>query len=537
MEGVRRTEQPSGLGRRLLAGASLGVVGVAVALLVIRLPLPVAVAFGLAAIGLAAAAAWPFVGLLLFVGLLYARPEDTFPELVGLRLILIVGSTVFLVWALRSVSARRMPVWSPSLGWMLAFCAAALLSLLPLPAALLGEGVNELARLLIILVLVTQLVHGETRTRVLCAVLVLMSARLALGSILNYYGGEALRSEQGLRALGTGAFDDPNDVALTLVPAVPLALVGLSRRAWGRWCWLGRLGSAACLALMLWGIYLTNSRGGMIALAGAFFVLALLRFGWRGALLGALAGVAVVLLGPSRMAELSGGDESAAGRIGAWRVGLELLAARPLTGVGMGQFTQYNELTAHNSLLLALAELGLLGGLCWVGLFVSAIRRAVSGIRVFGCSGVQGGSPGSAGILPAWPDRNHAGRMPALPAPDPEHLNTRIPEYLLLPALHRAALAGLIGYLIAAMFLSKTYFEIPYIYLGLLVALDRERALASAEGLPSCSCSCSSSALVRKLPRTRTSTSTMGWTTDMLLTVGVTVLGIAAIAAAVARFG
>src|SRR4030095_2455978 len=118
----------------------------------IRLPLPVALAFGLAAVGLAAAAAWPFCGVLLFVGLLYLRPEDTFPELVGLRLILIVGSAVFLIWALRSVSARRAPAASPALGWLLAFAGAALLSLLPLSPGLLGEGINELARLVILLV-------------------------------------------------------------------------------------------------------------------------------------------------------------------------------------------------------------------------------------------------------------------------------------------------------------------------------------------------------------------------------------------------
>ena len=76
--------------------------------------------------------------VLLFVGLLYLRPEDTFPELVGLRLILIVGSAVFLVWALRSVSARRAPVAAPALGWMVAFAGVAVLSLLPLSPSLLG---------------------------------------------------------------------------------------------------------------------------------------------------------------------------------------------------------------------------------------------------------------------------------------------------------------------------------------------------------------------------------------------------------------
>ena len=39
------------------------------------------------------------------------------------------------------------------------------------------------------------------------------------------------------------------------------------------------------------------------------------------------------------------------------------------------------------------------------------------------------------------------------------------------PALGQAVFASLIGYLIAAMFLSKTYFEIPFIYLGLAAAV------------------------------------------------------------------
>src|SRR5262245_59927751 len=104
--------------------------------LVTRLPLPVAVAAGLAIAGVAVAAAWPFAGTLLFIGLLFIRPEDTFPELAGMRLVLLVGSAAFGGWALQALSARQAGSsgghWTPALGWTIAFAAIALASMWPL---------------------------------------------------------------------------------------------------------------------------------------------------------------------------------------------------------------------------------------------------------------------------------------------------------------------------------------------------------------------------------------------------------------------
>jgi putative inorganic carbon (HCO3(-)) transporter len=453
--------------RELIAPTCLAAAALGVAALVARLPLPVASALVIAAVGIAVALAWPYVGLMLFVALLYLRPEDSFPELIGMRLILLAGGAAFLGWAIRCLSARRVPVWPPPLAWMLAFAGWALVSTLPLPPAEIMERATDVARLAIIMVLITQLVDRPRRLHLFCALVVLASAWLAGMTLFRYYGGQALRSAQGFRALGTGAFADPNDTALALVPAVPLAIAGLAGiwqagRA-GAARWPGRLFGGLCLVLLLWAIYLTNSRGGLVALAGTLLVFSALRFGWRGVVVGGLVAAALLLVGPSRIAALSAGDESAAGRIGAWRVGLDLLAARPVAGVGMGRFTDYNELTAHNSFVLALAELGIFGGVCWVALFVSAIWRAILALRA---------------------------------GPDPAD-----------SLLAQAALASVAGYLIAAMFLSKTYFEVPFIYLGLLIVIGRQLALT--RGLE---------AQHRRYGR------------DFAIAAGLTLLGIAAIA-------
>jgi O-antigen ligase len=60
-----------------------------------------------------------------------------------------------------------------------------------------------------------------------------------------------------------------------------------------------------------------------------------------------------------------GADSSSEERLGCWSEALSMFRENPLTGVGAGQFTEHHFLTAHNSFLLTLAELGPLGFLLW----------------------------------------------------------------------------------------------------------------------------------------------------------------------------
>jgi O-antigen ligase len=63
-------------------------------------------------------------------------------------------------------------------------------------------------------------------------------------------------------------------------------------------------------------------------------------------------------------------EESNAGRLDAWSAGLGMFRQQPFFGVGFNQFTEHNELTAHNSFVLCFAELGLFGYFFWLALLL-----------------------------------------------------------------------------------------------------------------------------------------------------------------------
>ena len=61
-----------------------------------------------------------------------------------------------------------------------------------------------------------------------------------------------------------------------------------------------------------------------------------------------------------------------------------MLKSHPLLGVGFDRFTEYHERVAHNSFVNTFAEMGVVGGFCFVGLFYwhfvgTGSRRNVAG--------------------------------------------------------------------------------------------------------------------------------------------------------------
>ncbi|MFT3859339.1 MAG: O-antigen ligase family protein, partial [Aquabacterium sp.] len=165
-----------------------------------------------------------------------------------------------------------------------------------------------------------------------------------------------------------GFLNDPNDLSMAILMVLPMQ-VYLAHRAglimklfW--WCAAG---------LSLWAVKLTNSRGAILALAAMLMHHGVQRYGLIRSLLVAPFMLApIIIFGPSRMNEISDDEESAEGRVESWFEGFHMLASHPLFGVGKGLFTEYNYLTAHNSYVLALAELGLIGYFVWLsGVFFS----------------------------------------------------------------------------------------------------------------------------------------------------------------------
>jgi len=220
-----------------------------------------------------------------------------------------------------------------------------------------------------------------------------------------------------------GIFNDPNDLALLFVVSVGLLLPFI----FGRSVYIQRLLSVFLVGMLFYGIYLTNSRGGLLALMATvffYFVRQTRRFA-LGGLIGGLVAVTIFALGPSRLWLISAGASAAYGRIELWYEGILMLKSNPLFGVGYGMFMEDVPQTAHNSFILAAAELGMVGLFFWMGLIYSSFKSL---------SLIQEKVP---------------------------HLRT----YAL------GLQSALIGFCAAAFFLSRTYVILPYILFALSGAL------------------------------------------------------------------
>ena len=169
--------------------------------------------------------------------------------------------------------------------------------------------------------------------------------------------GEAATLTQ-LRA--SGIYNDPNDLCLILTTGSVccLALSVTAANLLTRIVWLIPIGAFG------YATVLTQSRGGLLGLFAAVFVLLCLKFGPRRGAIRALIALplALVAIG-GRQADLNTeGEDTAQSRMRLWAEGLSLLWQNPITGIGAGEFDEEVGQVAHNSFLQAYVETGLLEG-------------------------------------------------------------------------------------------------------------------------------------------------------------------------------
>jgi putative inorganic carbon (hco3(-)) transporter len=201
--------------------------------------------------------------------------------------------------------------------------------------------------------------------------------------------------------------------------------------------------------MLVWGLYLTHSRGGIIALV----VILMLALRSRVNLVAAaLAGV--LAFGAMTALNFSGGREislqAGSNRFMLWGDGLALFKSAPLFGVGYENFANANKgQTAHNSFIVCLAELGLFGYLFWMALVVFTITGLNSLMARLGIA-PDDGSPGPA-----------QGQLPATEEDESEIRRWAVGVRLSLAA-----------FLVAAFFLSRAYALILFLSLGMAVVLS-----------------------------------------------------------------
>ncbi len=330
-----------------------------------------------------------FFGLLCFLVVLYTRPGDFLPALARLqpaKLTALAALGLFAVWRLmaRDLRLRADPVNR----WMMALVAAVAASVVLSTdrADSMAAFKDLFVKIVILYVLIVNLVDTPRRATALQSTILLCAAFLGGYALWSKLTGRA--TIEGSRAGLVGLLADPNDLALVLLTGVPFAVLALLETVGLRRMLYGALG-----VLAIAGIIATQSRGGLLGLAAALYLILRRRvksrwLTWAAVAVG-LVGLAMVAgIGARQGLETGAVDESAQGRLDAWGAGMRMVKYNPLFGVGFFRFTDnyfdyvvdpvtWDLRAAHNSWIQCFAETGLAGFVPFCGLLAATALGAI----------------------------------------------------------------------------------------------------------------------------------------------------------------
>ncbi|MBZ5623059.1 MAG: O-antigen ligase family protein [Acidobacteriia bacterium] len=318
---------------------------------------------------------------LVSVALCYYSPADVVPTLAPYH----IQQYILVPALLSSVGVflmRRGGLQAPQWVLMIGFWFAVVMSLIArylLRASL--SAFMDFGLVVCFYFLVSINAFSLTRIGIFCRVIALCMLSMAILGIVAYHTGyleEKLVMRQmdidgslfSPRIRGYGILNDPNDFAQLLL--VALAFLGVSWRTHN--LIVNVIAVFVPAIILIYAIYLTGSRGAIFGLVVIAFVTISRRLGKLLSIFLAAMLFAVLIgaqFGGGR--EISLHESSTAGRLVAWGSGISDIKHYPVFGVGYGQFTVYNDQTAHNSFVLCFAESGLFGYFFWLAMIVTTV--------------------------------------------------------------------------------------------------------------------------------------------------------------------
>jgi hypothetical protein len=335
-----------------------------------------------------------FVFSILYLLTYYLTPTTIFGELAAYHIEVILA-VVLIVVSIPTLSSKS-PLWKTPQSLALVGLAIASFMSIAIGAHWPGGGLpavllfipNAFAYLLLCL-------HCNSKTKLHVIVLLLLFVCLFVigqGALELHRGlptgGGGAEMQQGYflgmnndadqwfyRLRGMGEINDPNDFAQIIVSTLPLLFVFWRRKKFVR----NFLFVLVPAGILLWGDYLTHSRGSLLALL-AIVIMALRRkIGTIPSLI--LAGG--LFFGATALHFTGGRDISASAgqdRTELWGEGLQIMRGHPLFGVGYGLMPEYTDdyQTAHNSIVVCGAELGLFGLYFWSMFLLPTIKDALT---------------------------------------------------------------------------------------------------------------------------------------------------------------
>ena len=406
----------------------------------------------LIAAGLTAGAVNRFAALLFYVWFALFRPmEWVWIDLTALRPSLIAG----LMLVIPSLLTGRGPTVSHplSFGSLLFLGAAALAHTQALDPASSLHWLDYIARLIVVCLFAVTLTNTRQRLIALLAVMAgsfgVHAAKAGLVSLVN--GG--VRYYEGL----AGAFVDNNGYALGAAMTVFL-LLAVAQNVRSR---VVKIGFYVAVPLTAMTVISTFSRGGLLALAAGTLVWVLLQKRRVLAVTAVACAVAVLLaVVPlptgyvDRLETIQTEEESAMGRLHFWQVALAMSEDNPL-GVGLwnyeAAYDRYDfshgrfgtRRSVHSSHLQVLSEIGVIGALVYVSLFVWGVCIA---LRV----------------------RSRA-RLPNVSAEDAQFFRTTA----------NAVLASMAVFVVGGSFIAMALNDLTWMTFAVLAAVDRISAPAA----------------------------------------------------------
>jgi putative inorganic carbon (HCO3(-)) transporter len=314
----------------------------------------------------------PFFLLISFLFMMYANPAVFFPPLEAVRPVQLAG-----VAALAMLTVRKT-IWGetwrfvrPEGLYMAALLIAGGLSCLgAFWPRLAFESAMDLAKVGLIYYAIVNLVDTELRLKRVTLVLVAAGIVPAFFTLKNYAAGNFV---EGTRAAWVGTFGNPNDVAYSLVMLVPIAF---QVRQITRWFYRPLIWGV--IAVYFAGIFVTQSRGGLLGAGAVLLILGLRQEGIGARILTIAALIGILVFGAFYWGRDAGfenlqTDFTAYQRIETIKAGLRMFADNPFLGVGLGcsivawsfyaptNLAFKDTLVIHNTPVQALSEIGLLG--------------------------------------------------------------------------------------------------------------------------------------------------------------------------------
>jgi len=340
-----------------------------------------------------------YLWLVAFTALLFFRPQDQIPGLEVLHL-----AELTAIFGLAAMAVRRLHRGLPIVrvnAELVAVIALGAVIVMSVPFSIWPGGSLKVfsdiyVKIILIFALMMSTLTSPKRLRQMTWVMIVASGYIAGRAIFDYVRGVNLVEGDRVRGAVGGMFENPNDLALNLVTFLaPTLFVIIQDRRPSR-----RIIAAFFAVLMVGAIVCTKSRSGFLGLLAVGAVVAFYTIRVRPGIV--IAGVVACALAmpvmPSsfwdRMDSIMNGEEDTTGsreaRLRLFNQGLQVFVDNPLTGIGAGQFKNYNDPSVtqekwrvtHDVWLQVASELGIFGLLTFTFLVIRSYRANFASLRM-----------------------------------------------------------------------------------------------------------------------------------------------------------